>query len=342
MRHIFHRSAGLALVAAGLGLAACSHQAEAPARPAGEAAKPAFPVGPHGGRLLEDGAIAVELVMHEAEGAPPRFHAYVTRDEQPVAPAAVGLDVALHRLGGEVTRLGFSPEGDHLVSNGIVEEPHSFDVEVAARVDGRPHGWRYASHEGRLKLGDAEAGAKGIRIETAGPQTLHVTKAVGGAVVAGAPGIQFNLNRADMDDVRVGQSVELATMDGRSLGRSTVTAIKPPFEEGSRATIMTVGLPAGAVSLPLGTPIRGTIIVGDQAVPLAVRTTALQYFRNFRVVMAKFGDSYEVRMLELGRQTPEWTEIKAGLKPGTSYAAGNVFALGAQLDKNSAATVHGH
>jgi cobalt-zinc-cadmium efflux system membrane fusion protein len=172
---------------------------------------------------------------------------------------------------------------------------------------------------------------------------MRVTKEVGGALVATPTlTIAFNVNRADLADLRVGQAVEIATLDGGFVGRSTVASIKAPFEDGSRATVMTVALPANASMWPIGTPLKGTVMIEELDASVAVRTLALQHFRNSKVVMAQFGDTYEVRMLEIGRQTPEWTEVKSGLKPGTHYVSQNVFVLGAKLDKNSPATVHGH
>ncbi|MCZ6772340.1 MAG: HlyD family secretion protein, partial [Proteobacteria bacterium] len=63
-------------------------------------------------------------------------------------------------------------------------------------------------------------------------------------------------------------------------------------------------------------------------------------FRDFTVVYGRFGDTYEVRMLELGRQTPEWTEVLGGLQPGTPYVTENAFLIRADVEKDGA--VHDH
>jgi cobalt-zinc-cadmium efflux system membrane fusion protein len=86
--------------------------------------------------------------------------------------------------------------------------------------------------------------------------------------------------------------------------------------------------------------IEGRVVVGSEPVPLVVRTRALQRFRDFTVVYARFGDTYEVRMLELGRQTPEWTEILGGLEPGTEYVTDNAFLIRADVEKAGAAHDH--
>ena len=46
--------------------------------------------------------------------------------------------------------------------------------------------------------------------------------------------------------------------------------------------------------------VRGRVTISEHHVPLAVRLSALQTFREFDVVYAKYGESYEVRMLTLG------------------------------------------
>jgi len=75
-------------------------------------------------------------------------------------------------------------------------------------------------------------------------------------------------------------------------------------------------------------------------VPLAVKTAAIQRFRDFEVVYAKVGDTYEVRMLEIGRRTPEWTEVLGGIEAGAEYVVGNSFLIKADIEKSGASHDH--
>jgi membrane fusion protein, heavy metal efflux system len=86
--------------------------------------------------------------------------------------------------------------------------------------------------------------------------------------------------------------------------------------------------------------LRGKVVVNAVTVPLAVRTEAIQPFRDFKVVFANFGQDYEVRMLELGRSSPEWTEVLSGIKPGTPYAAKGSFLIRADIEKSGASHDH--
>src|SRR3546814_12951612 len=82
--------------------------------------------------------------------------------------------------------------------------------------------------------------------------------------------------------------------------------------------------------------LRGRVMVNPVTVPLAVRTEAIQSFRDFTVVYANFGQDYEVRMLKLGRSSPEWTEVLSGIKPGTAYVTTGIFLVRADIEKSGA------
>ncbi len=89
-----------------------------------------------------------------------------------------------------------------------------------------------------------------------------------------------------------------------------------------------------------GTYVTAQVQVAEHAVPIAVRRSALQSFRDFTVVYAQMGDEYEVRMLELGRQAGEWAEVLGGLEPGTRYVTENSYVLKADIEKSGASHDH--
>ena len=67
---------------------------------------------------------------------------------------------------------------------------------------------------------------------------------------------------------------------------------------------------------------------------------SLQRFRDFTVVFAQFGDTYEVRMLELGQQDGEYVEVLGGIDPGTSYVVEQSFLIKADIEKSGASHDH--
>ena len=388
--------------------------------PVGEAehseAEAEAPEGPHGGRLLSDGDFAVEMTIFE-DGQEPQYRVYPYRDGKPVDPATVQLAVTLKRLGGDVDRFAFKPERDYLTGQGVVEEPHSFDVEVTAIEGGRRHQWRYASPEGRTRISAAAAKESGIVIARAGPASIGDTReligtvalaptaraevrarfpgkvmwvgpAEGDAVRAGqvvarvesneslqvyavtaprggivaerntnagdvagseamfvitdpaATTVEFNIFPRDLEVVRAGQRVTIETMDGVPVASGTISGFLPQADAASQTNVARVALPNPTGQWRPGMALKGRVTVNAVDVPLAVRTEALQRFRDFTVVFANYGEDYEVRMLELGRQTPEWTEVKSGIDPGTPYAAKGAFLIRADIEKSGASHDH--
>ena len=71
-----------------------------------------------------------------------------------------------------------------------------------------------------------------------------------------------------------------------------------------------------------------------------MKESGLQRFRDFTVVFAQVGETYEVRMLELGARDGEYAEVLGGLKPGTRYVAEQSFLIKADVEKSAASHDH--
>jgi cobalt-zinc-cadmium efflux system membrane fusion protein len=388
-----------------------------PAEAGQDAAEEEFERGPHNGRLLRDGDFALEITIFE-EGVPPEFHIYPYRDGEPLPSSDVQLSVALTRLDGEVNRFAFTPAQDYLRGDGVVTEPHSFDVTVEASEGGRQYRWQYASYEGRTTIGAEAAETGGVRAETAGPavidelvdiagrieitpegkaevrawypgrilsmtgtlgdvvqqgqtmarvesshslQTYSIPAPISGIIVeknanigdvAGDQALfvvadpqqlhaEYFVYPRDAERVRVGQMVEVRSLSGEARYSAPVEAVLPSADIASQTVVAHVHLPPEAAErLRPGMAVEGSFAVASEEVPLAVRTEALQRFRDFTVVFEKIGDTYEVRMLELGRRTPEWTEVLGGLKPGAEYVTDGAFLIRADIEKSGATHDH--
>jgi membrane fusion protein, heavy metal efflux system len=89
-----------------------------------------------------------------------------------------------------------------------------------------------------------------------------------------------------------------------------------------------------------GNFVTATVNAGEHTVPLAVKTSALQPFRDFTVVFEQVGETYEVRMLELGDERGEWVEVKGGLSPGARYVTENSYVIKADIEKSGASHDH--
>ena len=152
---------------------------------------------------------------------------------------------------------------------------------------------------------------------------------------------EFFIYPRDAERIRVGQPVVVRSLSGESRATSRVEAILPTADIASQTLQAHVAIPTSLASVfRPGMGVEGSFQVAGHAVPLAVRTRALQRFRDFTVVFARVGDTYEVRMLELGRQTPEWTEVLGGLEPGTVYVVDGAFLIRADIEKSGASHDH--
>jgi len=140
--------------------------------------------------------------------------------------------------------------------------------------------------------------------------------------------------------VQAGQQVVIRDLVGEASFESDIEIVLSPGEINTPMRVAHVEIPADDERWWPGMAIEGEVVIGIEEVPLAVRTQALQRFRDFTVVYGRFGDTYEVRMLELGRRTPEWTEVLGGLEPRTTYVTENAFLIRADVEKDGA--VHDH
>ena len=89
-----------------------------------------------------------------------------------------------------------------------------------------------------------------------------------------------------------------------------------------------------------GTFVSASIETGQFEVPLAVKKVGLQPFRDFTVVYTKIDNTYEVRMLELGREDEQWVEVLGGLESGSTYVTNNSYVLKADVEKDGASHDH--
>ncbi len=90
----------------------------------------------------------------------------------------------------------------------------------------------------------------------------------------------------------------------------------------------------------VGTFVSAEVEVATFDVPMAVKRSGLQGFRDFTVVYAKIGDEYEVRMLELGRIAGDWVEVLGGISVGTEYVVENSYIIKADIEKSGASHDH--
>ncbi|MDE0064180.1 MAG: efflux RND transporter periplasmic adaptor subunit [Gammaproteobacteria bacterium] len=143
----------------------------------------------------------------------------------------------------------------------------------------------------------------------------------------------------ERDRIRPGVEVKITPASGGATQDSAISYIAP-FSAANQSVPARAVLDNENGSLAPGTFVTAEARVAEHRVALAVRRSALQTFRDFRVVYAQFGDEYEVRMLDLGRSSGDWVEVLGGLEPGTTYVTANSYVLKADIEKSGAAHDH--
>ena len=151
---------------------------------------------------------------------------------------------------------------------------------------------------------------------------------------------EFHVFDRDTASVKMGQAVRIASLDGKTSIDTTISALTP-FKDPVTQTVVARATfdNADGRFLP-GTQVKGAVVIEETPVPLAVKTDAIQPFRDFEVVFAKVGETYEVRMLEIGRRSVEWTEVLGGIELGEVYVDGNSFLIRADIEKSGASHDH--
>ena len=152
--------------------------------------------------------------------------------------------------------------------------------------------------------------------------------------------VELDVFVRDLGLIKKGQAVTVESLDGNYRKTAGIDWVSPLTAHASQSVRARVIVANEDGVLRPGQFIRGHVTVAEHAVSLAVRQAALQRFRDFQVVFARFDDVYEVRMLELGRQNHEWVEVLGGIEAGTQYVTDNSYLIKADIEKSGASHDH--
>ncbi|MEH6616503.1 MAG: efflux RND transporter periplasmic adaptor subunit [Porticoccus sp.] len=142
-----------------------------------------------------------------------------------------------------------------------------------------------------------------------------------------------------IEKLAVGQPVTVRDLHHHEAATSSISYVAPQMTGGHIArTRAVIDNPDG--HWRPGMHIKAEIQTDRRQVPLAIKASALQSFRDMPVVFAKFGNTFEVRMVELGESNGDMIEVLGGLKPGTEYVADNSFLIKADILKSGASHDH--
>lgn len=143
----------------------------------------------------------------------------------------------------------------------------------------------------------------------------------------------------DAERLKPGQSVRIRSATGSGAVEATIGSLLPVAGPG-QSVIARVSIPNPEDRWRPGIAVAADVAVDSHEVPLAVKASGLQRFREFTVVFAQVGETYEVRMLELGNRDGDYAEVLGGLKPGTRYVTEQSFLIRQDIEKSGASHDH--
>jgi cobalt-zinc-cadmium efflux system membrane fusion protein len=152
--------------------------------------------------------------------------------------------------------------------------------------------------------------------------------------------VQAHIFQNNFNTVKIGQSVTIQSLAGNQKTSGKISMFLPKIDANSQTITAIIPIDNHNMVWSPDMLVKGNIIIDSKSVPIAVRTSALQKFRDFTVVFEKVNTTYEVRMLDLGISDDNWVEVKHGLKSNANYVTENSFLIKADIEKSGASHDH--
>jgi len=151
--------------------------------------------------------------------------------------------------------------------------------------------------------------------------------------------VEMSMFPQDIESISKGMKVKVSDLHGEQVAETELDYLSPQMTGGHIARARaTLANPDG--NWRPGMHVIASVVTEQVEVPLAVKRSALQTYRDMPVVFARFGNVFEVRMVQLGRQDDDYVEVIGGLKPGTDYVTSNSYLLKAEVLKDGASHSH--
>jgi cobalt-zinc-cadmium efflux system membrane fusion protein len=190
-------------------------------------------------------------------------------------------------------------------------------------------------------------------------QTYAVTAPIGGTITArhaaageatheeglftitdfGSVWAELDVFARDRPRIAAGLPVTV-TAAGTVVAEGTIAYLAPAGDRSTQSILARVVLDNANGRWTPGQFVEGRVTIGETPVDLAVPLSSLQRFREFDVVFAQVGETYEVRMLSLGRRDSRAVEVLGGLEPGTVIVTEQSYLIKADIEKAGASHDH--
>jgi membrane fusion protein, heavy metal efflux system len=152
--------------------------------------------------------------------------------------------------------------------------------------------------------------------------------------------VDLNVRRADLGSIEVGKEITVTEESSGASATATISYLSPFGSQETQTLRAVATLPNADAKWRTGLLVNAELVVEEREVPVAVRYDALQTFRDWDVVFIKYGEVYEIAILELGQRDGDWVEVISGLTAGTTYVTENAFVVKADVMKSGASHDH--
>lgn len=145
--------------------------------------------------------------------------------------------------------------------------------------------------------------------------------------------------REEFSKLHEGQKV-VVSGSGGAQGEAVISYLSPIGAENTQTMMARAEMPNPDTKWQPGLFVSAQVVVEEVEVPVVVKDSALQTFRDWQVVFMNEGTVFEIAILELGRRDGELVEVVSGLTAGTKYVTENSFVVKADVMKSGATHDH--
>jgi cobalt-zinc-cadmium efflux system membrane fusion protein len=144
----------------------------------------------------------------------------------------------------------------------------------------------------------------------------------------------------DLNIVKVGQKAVVNATAFNVVGEGKITYISTLIGEQTRTATARIELDNKDGRWRPGMFVNAKLVIEEIQVPVAIRANAIQTMRGKSVIFGRYGKYFEMRPLKLGLSDEKMVEVLKGFSAGEQYAAGNSFAIKAELGKDNTSFDH--
>ncbi|RVU35381.1 biotin/lipoyl-binding protein [Rheinheimera riviphila] len=151
--------------------------------------------------------------------------------------------------------------------------------------------------------------------------------------------VEMSAFPGDTEQLKIGDAFAVKDLHGHQSAQSSINYIAPQMTGGHIARARGVIANNDGHWRP-GMHVKTDVTVATVDAPMVIKKSALQQWNDKTVIFIRVGDTFEIRMPELGRADDTQVEVLSGVPVGAIYATSNSFILKADVMKSGASHDH--